>query len=146
MAATENFDGDPADEYRYDDSLETPATARARVARAGNRLVQAELALREARDREVEAEQAYESGRRQLMFSHSCPKTGRGEGLVTVSERDAWIDERLQEEILARELTRVAREAAFQHYKRVDTQASLAQSILNSIDKAFMIGMRNEGR
>lgn len=143
---SENFDGDPSDDYAYDDSQETPATARARVARAGNRLVQAELALKRARDAEVDLELEYEKQRRQLMFSTAAPKVGRGEGFVTVSERDGWLDSRLADLIQAKELARVARETAQQHYRRVDSQASLAQSILNSIDKAFAIGIRNVDR
>lgn len=141
MPAHETFDGDPTSTYHYRDEEQTPATARTRVAAAGNQLVLAELALRRTRDEEVAAAHEYESAFRQLLLARSTPKAGRGSGSVTVSERDAWINERLADLVLRVEVTKAATAAAVAHYKRVDTQCSLAQSLLSSIDKATARGL-----
>ena len=121
---------------------ETPVTARNRIRAVGTQLVQAEQSLKRARDAEVQAKHDYESAERRAALSPEAPRVVRGG--TTVAEREAWVGERCEAQRFAYQVAEANRLAAMDHYRTLDTQAMLAQSILRSIDRAFSMGTRDE--
>ena len=126
----------------YEESHETPVSARARVLKYGGLLTQAEIALKRARDKELQTERAYRRAQTLAQLSRNAPKVERGGS--TVADKKAWVDQAVEDDLFAFEAAKVERQAAFDHYQRVDKQASLAQSILKSIDAAFSWGTGRE--
>lgn len=122
---------------------ETPVTARNRCRRLGTLLVKAELELNRARAEEMQAEFNWQQSKRKWMWSRECPVVSRGG--ATVGERDMWVENKASDEELQWRIWKVKREAAKDHYDRVNTQVMLAQSILRSIDRAFSMGVGQEG-
>jgi hypothetical protein len=114
---------------------ETPVVARARCKRIGTQLTQAQLALRRERRTEVEAEIAYRSARRRAQMASDAPKVERGG--YTVADKEAWVDDAVQDEYLAWRLAELARVAAQETWKRLDQQGIIAQAMLKSVDIAF---------
>ncbi len=107
---------------------ETPVTGRNRVRVVGSGLVAAELELKKARDKEVNAKHEYEKAERAASLSPNAPQVTRGG--VTAAERAAWVA--YQVDVLEFEF-RVAeanRLAAQTNYATWNTQAMLAQAIL----------------
>lgn len=124
------------------EDTETPTTARNRVRKVGSELVAAEIALKSARDAEVNAKHEYEQAQRRAALSPEAPRVARGER--TVAEREAWVADRCEAQEFAYRVAEVNRQAAQTHYATLDTQAMLAQAILKSIDRAFSMGTRDE--
>lgn len=120
---------------------ETPVTARNRIRSVGSELVKAEIDLKNARDREVNAKHAYEKALRAAVLSPEAPRVERGG--ATVTERDAWAESRCEVQKFDYMVAEAIRQAAQTHYAMWDTQAMLAQAILKSIDRAFGMGTRD---
>ena len=118
-------------------SDETPETARLRITRCGTQLTTAEIALRNARDVEVEARHTYEAARRRAMLSKDCPKVTRGG--VTTAERDAHVDDQCADEYRAYQIAEAVRQAAKDHLEVARDQGMLSMSILRSIDTAYNV-------
>jgi hypothetical protein len=74
-------------------------------------LYAAEKTLADCRDSEVNAELHYRSEHRKALLSDDCPKVSRGG--VTVTERDAWVEQQCA--------------AAFDSYRRWQAQCQAAQ-------------------
>lgn len=127
---------------RLDESHETPVTARARVLRYGSMVTQAELDLKRAREAEVEAMRILRKAKVVAQLSPDAPKVVRGG--ATVADKLAWVEQAVEDERFALDLATVMRQAAWDHYQRIDKQASLAQSILKSIDNSFGWGTGRE--
>lgn len=141
MADQPDLDDDRLD-YTTEEH-ETPVTARNRCRRVGTMLVQAELELKRARAEEMQAEFDYQQAKRRAFTARDCPVVERGG--ATVAERDAWVESAAEEQELQWRIWRMRREAAWDHYRRAETQVMLAQSILRSIDRAFSVGTGQEG-
>lgn len=80
-----------------------------------------QLAL--ARDDEVECEAAYLSARRRAFFNPDCPVVVRGG--VTVADRDAWVDQQVEDLETKWKLAKAATQAAKDHMDTLRAQAIL---------------------
>lgn len=98
-------------------------------------LTQAEMTLREARDKETDAEIAYRSLYRRALLSGDCPKVTRGG--YTVTERDAWVEEQCAAHWEAYRRAQAAREAAQDHVRTQRDVASTVQSISALVRQAY---------
>lgn len=98
-----------------------------------NELARVQKELAKARDDEVLVRQAWQSKRRRALMSDRCPRTGRGEGTVTVAERDAWVDMQCEEEEQVFQLAEVKRESAQDHLRVLRDQAVLVSALAKSV-------------
>jgi hypothetical protein len=97
----------------------------------------AQRALRQCRDREVEAKAVLRVAIARATMSPDCPRPKRGENGVTVADRDAWVDNQVHDEWLAAEVAEAARRAAEDALRVSRDQASVVQS-LSSLMRAEM--------
>jgi len=98
-------------------------------------MTQAELALRRARDAEVEAKHVWEAARRRAGFDKDCPRVDRGG--ATVDMRKQWIEDKCAAEGRIYDLKTAAREAAQDHHRTVRDQAMVAMALLRSVSVAY---------
>ena len=89
----------------------------------------AQRAVRECRDREVEAVEALRRATVRATLSDDCPTPKRGENGVTVAHRDAWVDQQVAAERLAALVAEATRKAAEDHLRVTRDQASTVQSM-----------------
>jgi len=118
-----------------DDHALTPVAAERRLLQLDTAMTQAELALRRARDAEVEAKHVWEAARRRAGFDRECPRVERGG--ATVDVRKQWIDDRCADEQRAYDVAVAAREAALDHHRTVRDQAMVAMALLRSVTTAY---------
>lgn len=97
----------------------------------------AQRALRESRDREVQAEAALRRAVVAATLSDDCPKPRRGENGVTVAARDAWVDQQVEAERFAAAVAEAVRKSAEDALRVSRDQASVVQS-LSSLMRAEM--------
>ena len=122
-----------ADEFRIldEDAALTQPEAERYLKQVNNELARAQIALRRLRYEELKLKKAHTETKTTLLFSLDCPQTGRGDGQVTVAERDAWIDARIpchwQYESL-----QVQVKNAEDYLRTVGKQVSIAQSLNNA--------------
>lgn len=115
----------------------TPASAERRLLVLDNEMTAAELALRKARDAEVDAKHTYEAARRRAGFDRDCPRVERGG--ATVDMRKQWIEDKCAEEGRAYDIRIAAREAAQDHHRTVRDQAMVAMALLRSVTTAYNV-------
>lgn len=113
----------------------TPVAAENRLLQLDTAMTQAELALRRARDAEVEAKHVWESARRRAGFDKDCPRVERGG--ATVDVRKQWIDDKCATEQRAYDIAVAGREAAQDHHRTVRDQAMVAMALLRSVTTAY---------
>jgi hypothetical protein len=118
-----------------EDHALTPVAAERRLVALDNDMTLAELALRRARDTEVEKKHAYEAARRQASFDKDCPRVERGG--ATVDMRKQWIEDRCANEGRAYDIAVVAREGAQDHHRTVRDQAMICMALLRSVTTAY---------
>lgn len=118
-----------------DDHALTPVAAERRLVTLDTEMTKAELALRRARDEEVNAKHTYEAARRQAGFHKDCPLVARGG--ATVDMRKQWIDDQCAAQQRAYDLKTAAREAAQDHHRTVRDQAMVAMALLRSVTTAY---------
>lgn len=118
-----------------DDHALTPVMAEKRLQWLDNEMTKAELALRRARDEEVDAKHKWEAARRRAGFDKECPRVARGG--ATVDERKQWIDDQCANEQRTYDLKVAAREGAQDHHRTVRDQAMIAMALLRSVTTAF---------
>lgn len=107
-----------------------PAQIDRHLKRLYNELAFAIGDLRKARGEEVNAKKAYTEARNRLLLSGECPRVGRGSNDVTVDEREAWINNRLDGEVWVLEGAKVVRESAEDYLNNtLRGQVSCIQSI-----------------
>ena len=127
-----------------EDEALTPPEAERYLKQVNNELARAQIALRRLRYEELRVKKEYTEARTALLFSPECPQAGRGEGQVTVAERDAWIDARIachwQYESLQVQVTN-----ASEYLRTVGKQVSIAQS-LNNAAKELYSSFRGDAR
>jgi hypothetical protein len=83
--------------------------------------------LKEVRDLEVEAEADYLSARRQAFFDPKCPVVVRGG--VTTAERDAWVDQQVEDYEQKWKLAKSTTQAAKDRLDTVRAQAMLISAL-----------------
>lgn len=115
----------------------SPAQIEDKLRRCVTDLTRAELALREARDTETVAEIEYQRAKRRAMLSPDCPTVSRSG--ATAAERDAWVDDRCDQEWTAYRLAHTSREAAQDHSRTVRDITSAVQSIASLTRAAFSL-------
>lgn len=119
---------------------ETPPGAEQALKEFSDSLEAARQALRMARDQEVTIEVAYKRAHRKALLSAECPKvrSKRDDGsIVTVAERDAWVEDQCADEELALAIATANRQAARDLHDTLRTQGSLAQSLSKSVADSY---------
>jgi hypothetical protein len=104
-------------------------------------LYAAEKQLAEARDAETNAELAYRRYHRQALLSDDCPKVTRGG--CTVTERDAWVEEKCAQWFEHYRMAQTRSQAAQDHVRTVRDVASAVQSIASLVRQAYSMGGAN---
>ena len=89
----------------------------------------AQRSVRTARDREVEAEAVLRRAIVSATLSSDCPKPKRGENGVTVADRDAWVDQRVEDERFRAAVAEAVRKSAEDALRVSRDQASVVQSL-----------------
>lgn len=118
-----------------DDHALTPVAAERRLLQLDNDMTLAELALRRARDAEVEKKHTFEAAKRRAFLDPGCPKPTRGG--YTVADREVWVDDRCADEERAYDIATAAREGAQDHHRTVRDQAMVAMALLRSVTTAY---------
>lgn len=113
----------------------TPVEVERKLRRLVNDLARAQVALREARDKEVAARHAFESAQRREILSGDCPKVARGG--YTTAERDAWVAQRVELQQRAYDWAKAAREAAEDHLRVLRDQSMVVMSLGRSVNAAY---------
>jgi hypothetical protein len=101
-----------------------------------NELGKAQLAVKKARDAEVDAEEAYMRARLPLLLKEDCPDAERRNGRVTQKQVDMWFADRIPAEHQALRRAQVDRRNAVAYAGVVKDQVQVMRS-LNSLAKAF---------
>lgn len=94
-----------------------------------NDMAAAQRSLRQARDREVEAEATLRRAIVAATLSSDCPRPKRGENGVTVADRDAWVDRQVEDERFAAAVAEAVRKSAEDALRVSRDQASVVQSL-----------------
>ena len=115
-----------------------PPGAEAALMAFSDELEAARVALKDARDEEVTAEQDWKKAKRRAQFSPECPKAGVFDGIrITVDYVRAWIEDEAADEELTYGLAKAKRQAAKDHHETVRTQGSLAQTLSKSVADSY---------
>lgn len=115
----------------------SPHQIEAKLVQSVTELTNAEKALGQARDVEVDCELVYESAKRRAMLSDACPRVARD--AATVAERDAWVADQVADEYRAYRLAQVALKAAEDHQRRVREVTSTVQTIASLCKAALSL-------
>lgn len=135
---------EPAFRILDEDAALTPPEAERYLKQVSNELARAQVALRRLRYEELRLKKQYTEARTELLFSPECPQAGRSEGQVTVAERDAWVDSRIECHWQYESL-QVQVKNAEDYLRTVGKQVSIAQS-LNNTAKELYGSFRGDGR
>ena len=98
-------------------------------------LSQAQIALRQARDLEVDARHEHDRARRRALLSDKSPKVTRGG--YTVAEQSAWVDDQCADLKFGADKATVVREAAQDRLRVLLAQAEIVRSLGASVRQAF---------
>jgi hypothetical protein len=124
---------------------DTPPGAEARLESYRDELDKAAKALTEARNAELDAEEARDSARRRAQLSEECPKVGVFDGVrTTVAFQKAWVEDQIKGEEHAYRQAKVARQAASDHLRKVGKQGGFQQSLTASVRETYR-GSSNRG-
>jgi hypothetical protein len=127
-----------------EDTVLTPPEAERYLKQVSNELARAQITLRRLRYEELKLKKEYTEAKTVLLFSPECPQAGRGEGQVTVAERDAWVDSRIDCHWQYESL-QVQVKNAEDYLRTVGKQVSIAQS-LNNTAKELYGSFRGDGQ
>ena len=127
-----------------EDAVLTPPEAEKYLKQVSNELGRAQKSLRRLRYEELRVKKEYTEARTRLLFSPECPQAGRSDGQVTIAERDAWIDARIDCHWHYESL-QVQVKIAGEYLRTVIKQVSIAQS-LNNAAKELYGSFRGDGR
>ena len=117
---------------------DVPVGAEARLEAYQRALEAATTALTEARDAELEAEEARDAKLREAQFSPHCPPVGVFNGVrTTVAYQKAWIQEQAKDEESTYRAARAARRAASDHLRKLMKQGAYQQSITASVRETY---------
>jgi hypothetical protein len=121
----------------------TPAEVERFLHRLNNEIARAQNALRVARERELDAKKIYTRERDRLLLSADCPNVGRASADVTVAERDAWVNTRIDDELWLYKTTKVQREDAESYVWAIKDQIEVLRSIGVLSRQAFDLSGRS---
>jgi len=113
----------------------TPIAVEAKLRHLVTELSQAQIALRQARDLEVDARHEHDRARRRALLSDKSPKVTRGG--YTVAEQSAWVDDQCADLKFAADKAAVIREAAQDRLRVLLAQAEIVRSLGASVRQAF---------
>ena len=95
------------------------------------------VAVEDARNELAGAQAAYKKAENRLLLSKECPKVGRGLGMVTAAERDAWVFSQVVSEWEAMHFAEVRLSNVTDYAWKLKDQNSLAQSLNNNAKAAY---------
>lgn len=107
----------------------TPAEVERFLNLLNNEIARAQNNLRRARARELDAKKIYARERDRLLLSDEAPNVGRASGDVTVAERDAWVNTRIDDELWIYKTAKVEREDAESYVWAIKDQIEVLRSI-----------------
>lgn len=125
----------PWEQVAFDSwSLNDAETALRWVLRA---MYDADRTLANLRNEEVQAKHTYEAAKRRAFFAPECPKVERGG--YTVGDRDAFIEQQTFAERQAYELATVAKEAAQDHLRTLNSQSVVMAALSKNVSQAHNV-------
>ncbi|WP_329521216.1 hypothetical protein [Spirillospora sp. NBC_01491] len=107
----------------------TPAQVEQHLNVLANEIANAQRALVTARERELDARKVHTRERDRLLLSDACPNVGRASEDVTVAERDAWINTRIDDQLWLYKTAKVQREDAESYVWAIKDQIEVLRSI-----------------
>ena len=113
----------------------TPLAVEAKLRHLVTELSQAQIALRQARDLEVDARHEYDRARRRALLSEKSPKVTRGG--YTVAEQAAWVEGECADLKFGADKATVVREAAQDRLRVLLAQAEIVRSLGASVRQAY---------
>ena len=108
-----------------------------------NEIARAQHALSKTRNRELDAKKIYARERDRLLLSDECPNVGRASTDVTVAERDAWINTRIDDQLWIYKTAKVQREDAESYVWAIKDQIEVLRSIGVLARQAFDLSGRS---
>ena len=120
----------------------TPAQVERFLNLLANEIANAQEALVLARDRELEAKKIYTQERDKLLLSDACPNVGRASADVTVDEREAWMNQFIEDQKWMHETTKNERENAESYVWAIKDQIEVLRSIGVLARQAFDLSGR----
>lgn len=115
----------------------TPVKVEEKLRGLVNEMYAAQKNLRDARDRETDAEVALKRARAAAFHHSQCPKVTRGGH--TVADRDAWIDTQVMDEWAHARVATTAREVAQDNLRVVLAVAETVRSLGASVRSAYSL-------
>jgi hypothetical protein len=118
-----------------DEHALTPVAAERRLLVLDNEMTLAELALRRARDTEVDKQHEFEAAERAAFLDASCPRPSRGG--FTVADREVFVADRCAVEQRAFDIAKSACQGAYDHLETVGKQSMICMALLRSVTTAY---------
>jgi hypothetical protein len=117
---------------------QSPAGAEAALAAYSDALDEAVEKLQQARDAELDAEEARDKAKWEAQLSPDCPPVGVFDGVrTTVAMQAAWVARAIAAEETAYRAAKVVRQAASAHLDKLNSQRSIAQTISKSVAGSY---------
>jgi len=113
----------------------TPLGIEQKLRRLVSDLSMAQIALRQARDEEVDKRHEYDRARRRALLSDKSPKVTRGG--YTVAEQAAWVEGECADLKYDADKATVVREAAQDRLRVLLAQAEIVRSLGASVRQAY---------
>lgn len=113
----------------------TPVDIEQRLIQLITQLTKAQGHLSETRDLETEAEIALKRARIAWAADESCPRPARGS--VTIAQREAWIDAKVEAEWEQHRRFVTQREIAVDALRTTREIASVVQTLARSVQQAY---------
>jgi hypothetical protein len=132
-------------EFLSEDVVLTPADTDVFLKRLNNELGRSQLAVKRAREAELQAEYAYMTARAPLLLDPDCPEVGKRAGQVSQKAQEQWFADRIPDEYWTLRAARVERQNATDYAWQVKAQVELMRS-LNVNAKAMYDNYRGGGR
>ncbi|MEV7013470.1 hypothetical protein [Streptosporangium sp. NPDC051022] len=116
-------------EFIGEDAILTPVQTDYYLKVLNNELGRSQLAVKRARQDELEKERSYLEMRAPLLLDEDCPEVGRGAGQVSAKERDSWFAARIPDEYWAYREAKVVRTNAVDYAWQVKAQVEIMRSL-----------------
>lgn len=113
----------------------TPVMVETRLRQLVTELAQAQKALADARDAEVDAKHDLMRAKNREILSGRAPKVERGG--ATVAERDAWVEVQVEGHQFAYDRAQVVTMNAQEHLRTIREQAEIVRSLGASVRQAY---------
>ena len=99
-------------EFLSEDVVLTPVDTDVFLRRLNNELGRSQLAVKRAREAELQAEYAYMTARAPLLLDEDCPEVGKRAGQVSQKVQDQWFADRIPNQYWALRAAKVERQNA----------------------------------